>query len=73
MRQIDLVAQAVDALTDVDDDLAHALVDEIIDPFWDGYEPTDDEMTRTSRPTYDLDGYSLSDPKRVALQREMDR
>ena len=39
MRQIDLVAQAVDALTDVDDDLAHALVDEIIDPFWADYEP----------------------------------
>lgn len=40
MRQIDLVAQAVDALSDLDEDLAHALVDEIIDPFWDNYEPT---------------------------------
>lgn len=44
--------------------------DDFVEAYWAGYEPTDDEIMRTSRPVHDLDGYDLGDPKRVALQRE---
>lgn len=39
LAQVDLIAQAVEALEQVDPDLAHDLVDEIITPFWNDFEP----------------------------------
>lgn len=41
LAQVDLIAQAVEALTSINDGLAHRLVDEFIDPYWASVEVCD--------------------------------
>jgi hypothetical protein len=74
LGQVDLLAEMVAELRDKGGSpgLIEQAEDEISE-FWNGYEPTDMEMSRTSRSFHDLDGYALDDPKRVTLQRENGR
>lgn len=74
LGQADLLAEVVDELREQGGSpgLIERCEDEIAE-FWNGYEPTDMEMSRTSRSFHDLDGYALDDPKRITLQRENDR
>jgi hypothetical protein len=46
ITQVDLIAQAIDKLEQVDPSLADALVDDIIESFWSAYEQTDTEIYR---------------------------
>jgi hypothetical protein len=46
LTQVDLIAQAVEALETTDPALADSLVDDIIQPYWDGLEPTDTDIYR---------------------------
>lgn len=74
-EQADLLARCAELvrpladLGDQDAELLLELLDAEIEEFWDGYEPTDTRPS--SRPVYDLDGYDLGDPKRIALEMEM--
>lgn len=47
LSQVDLIAQAVEALTSINDRLAHQLVDEFIDPYWATVEVCDSPYPAT--------------------------